>query len=819
MTANNGTLYNYECSDGLILPIVNEFTWAKEARATLYFFGLLYCFLGISIIADIFMCSIEKIISKTRKIYMASATENEPEVIEVRIWSDTVANLTLMALGSSAPEILLSCIEIVGNKFEAGELGPGTIVGSAAFNLLCIVAICIISVPKGEVRTVKYMKVFACTTFFSFLAYIWLLVILVGSWSPDQVEIWEAAVTFAFFPLMVLLSWAAERNFFREAPADKQIELGRFKPADKFSRDIQYFKDGELNKDALVSFVREVKKMNPKISDEDAAVLAAQKLVDSQHHSRLWYRIGATRSIAGGRKTTPNMSMKLQQVYTTLNEHPDAPTLGEVKVVDTTENAVIEFHAATAHVMENVGKFDVTVVRSGLTDTEVRCRIETIDGTATVNEDYIGINEILTFQPGEIEKQVTVEIINDNQWEPDEEFFLKVSLLPEDKEPVGVEIGRISIMEITILNDDEPGNVQFSKRGYLVNESIGKASIPVIRKNGADGEISVKWKTIDRSALSGKDYEGGEGMLIFKHTETERILEIPITNDFCPEKDEHFEIELFDPTGGARIGRINRTAVTIISDDNFNTVISRLMNLTNANIHAVEIQRQTWGEQIKEALTVNGGDVENATNMDYVMHFLTFFWKVLFSLVPPTGMLGGWPCFFVSLGVTGVVTAIVGDLASIFGCLVGLRDSVTAISFVALGTSLPDTFASRTAAIKETYADMAIGNITGSNSVNVFLGLGLPWLIASIYHAVASEDGTFKVERGALAFSVAMYTGCAIVCVSLLVARRYLKVFGNGELGGPTVPRYASGIFVFMLWILYLVMSSLQAYGHLPGMG
>ena len=50
--------------------------------------------------------------------------------------------------------------------------------------------------------------------------------------------------------------------------------------------------------------------------------------------------------------------------------------------------------------------------------------------------------------------QVTVQIINDNQWEPDEEFFLKVSLLPEDREPVGVEIGRISIMEITILNDD-----------------------------------------------------------------------------------------------------------------------------------------------------------------------------------------------------------------------------------------------------------------------------------------------------------------------------------------------------------------------------
>lgn len=53
--------------------------------------------------------------------------------------------------------------------------------------------------------------------------------------------------------------------------------------------------------------------------------------------------------------------------------------------------------------------------------------------------------------------------------------------------------------------------------------------------------------------------------------------------------------------------------------------------------------------------------------------------------------------------------------------------------FVALGTSLPDTFASRIAAKSERTADNAIGNVTGSNSVNVFLGLGLPWVIASIY--------------------------------------------------------------------------------------
>jgi len=50
-----------------------------------------------------------------------------------------------------------------------------------------------------------------------------------------------------------------------------------------------------------------------------------------------------------------------------------------------------------------------------------------------------------------------------------------------------------------------------------------------------------------------------------------------------------------------------------------------------------------------------------------------------------------------------------------------------------MGTSLPDTFASRIAAQKEKTADNAIGNVTGSNSVNVFLGLGLPWALASCY--------------------------------------------------------------------------------------
>ena len=96
-------------------------------RAVLYFIFLLYLFLGIAIIADIFMSSIETITSRKRKIrYPDPGEKDKYLIVEVRLWNDTVANLTLMALGSSSPEILLSIIEIIGNRFEAGDLGPGT---------------------------------------------------------------------------------------------------------------------------------------------------------------------------------------------------------------------------------------------------------------------------------------------------------------------------------------------------------------------------------------------------------------------------------------------------------------------------------------------------------------------------------------------------------------------------------------------------------------------------------------------------------------------------------------------------------------------
>lgn len=203
-----------KCKPGLILPIwrpiENLTNGDRFARGLVYFLAMCYLFLGVSIVSDKFMAAIEKITAIEKEVSVRRPDGTRQKIV-VRVWNETVANLTLMALGTSAPEILLSIIEVFTNNFEAGELGPGTIVGSAAYNLFAIMAICIVVIPKGEVRRIKHLRVFFVTATWSIFAYIWLYLIL-AVFSPGVIAIWEGLITFLCFPLIVWMAYVADRR-------------------------------------------------------------------------------------------------------------------------------------------------------------------------------------------------------------------------------------------------------------------------------------------------------------------------------------------------------------------------------------------------------------------------------------------------------------------------------------------------------------------------------------------------------------------------------------------------------------------------------
>lgn len=181
---------------------------ATRTLGIFYFIFLFWLFLGISVIADIFMEAIEVITSTTKDVQVID-NNGKYHVYQVPIWNPTIANLTLMALGSSAPEILLSVIESLKNLgLKAGELGPGSIVGSGAFNLLVITGVSIISVD--EPKKIYDLGVYSCTAVFSVFAYAWMYIVLEVI-SKGVVDLTEAWLTFFFFFLLVGMAFGFDK--------------------------------------------------------------------------------------------------------------------------------------------------------------------------------------------------------------------------------------------------------------------------------------------------------------------------------------------------------------------------------------------------------------------------------------------------------------------------------------------------------------------------------------------------------------------------------------------------------------------------------
>ncbi|XP_023377900.1 sodium/calcium exchanger 2 [Pteropus vampyrus] len=812
------------CQPGVLLPVWepdDPSLGDKAARAVVYFVAMVYMFLGVSIIADRFMASIEVITSKEKEITITKAN-GETSVGTVRIWNETVSNLTLMALGSSAPEILLSVIEVCGHNFQAGELGPGTIVGSAAFNMFVVIAVCIYVIPAGESRKIKHLRVFFVTASWSIFAYVWLYLIL-AVFSPGVVQVWEALLTLVFFPVCVVFAWMADKRllFYKyvykryrtdprsgiiigaEGDPPKSIELdgtfvgaeapgevGGLGPGPSEAREL------DASRREVIQILKDLKQKHPDKDLEQLVGIANYYALLHQQKSRAFYRIQATRLMTGaGNECLPSTHCV-----------PDAFSEG--------------------------------------LDTER-------EGT-------------LVFKPGETQKELRIGIIDDDIFEEDEHFFVRLlNLRVGDAQGMfepdggGRPKGRLVaplLATVTILDDDHAGIFSFQDRLLHVSECMGTVDVRVVRSSGARGTVRLPYRTVDGTARGGGvHYEDACGELEFGDDETMKTLQVKIVDDEEYEKKDNFFIELGQPQwlkrgisalllnqgdgdrkltaeeeearriaemGKPVLGENCRLEVIIEESYDFKNTVDKLIKKTNL---ALVIGTHSWREQFLEAITVSAGDEEEEEDgsreerlpscFDYVMHFLTVFWKVLFACVPPTEYCHGWACFGVCILVIGLLTALIGDLASHFGCTVGLKDSVNAVVFVALGTSIPDTFASKVAALQDQCADASIGNVTGSNAVNVFLGLGVAWSVAAVYWAVQGRP--FEVRTGTLAFSVTLFTVFAFVGIAVLLYRRRPHI--GGELGGPRGPKLATTALFLGLWFLYILFASLEAYCHIRG--
>jgi len=881
------------CEDGLLIPIWPGFESMslgdRFGRGLLYITLMVYLFIGVAIASDKFMESIEMITAQEKEVSVKDPRTGKTQVVVVKVWNETVANLTLMALGSSAPEIMLSVIEIWAKNFRAGDLGPGTIVGSAAFNLFMIIGLCMYVIPDDEVRKIKHLRVFFITATWSIFAYIWLYFIL-GATSYGVVESWEGILTFLFFPATVWTAFVADRRMFCYKYFDKknkgvivQSEKGdienraqeKFKEFEDLEDMDPALAEFEKNRRAYIQAMKRIRLEDPNISLIDLETRAREEVMSSGPKSRAYYRAQATRKMAGKEDAKKAFSKQLaaEAEAERAAEEEAARKAAEAEVKKDDGVCRIFFDPPHYTVMESVGTFEVTVVREGgdMSQT-IQVDYKTEDGTASHEGDYIEAIGTLTFGPNETQKHVTLEVLDDDVFEEDEHFYIRISNLRRKdgkafKEievtddngkrsmQASTQMGTPHMATIMILDDDHGGIFGFEDSEAEIVESVGMYECKVQRISGARGKVAIPYNTEDGTAKDGEHYEAQEGELIFCNEETEKTIEIPITDEESYEKSLIMYVVIGEPRqiaegkegegidysildaknpedlteeekiallGRPCLGNNTKLQIRIRESKEFKSSVDKLMAKTN---NSLMVGSSSWLEQFTSAFEVQADDDEEGEEGeegeekmpscgDYIMHFLTLPWKLIFALIPPTGIFNGYPTFVISIAFVGLCTAVIGDVAGHLGCFINLKDCVNAIAFVALGTSVPDTFASKTSAIEDDTADNSVGNVTGSNAVNVFLGIGIAWTMAAIYWEAKGEQ--FVVPVGSLGFSVTVFCIEATCAVLILLARRHPAV--GGELGGPKLFKtISSGLFVFF-WVFYVMISAMEAYGVIePG--
>ena len=104
-----------------------------------------------------------------------------------------------MAAGGSAPELFTSLI----GTFRESEIGFGTIVGSATFNILFVIGMC--SLMAKEVLTLTWWPLFRDSFYYTIGLVV--LAVFSGIHTPNIIEMWEAIVLFIMYIGYILLMW------------------------------------------------------------------------------------------------------------------------------------------------------------------------------------------------------------------------------------------------------------------------------------------------------------------------------------------------------------------------------------------------------------------------------------------------------------------------------------------------------------------------------------------------------------------------------------------------------------------------------------
>ena len=226
---------------------------------------------------------------------------------------------------------------------------------------------------------------------------------------------------------------------------------------------------------------------------------------------------------------------------------------GTATVIDDDVSPVLRIVAAEG--VEG-GPIDFAVTLSGSSGQRVTVDYATSDGTAFTPQDYEAASGTLEFEPGVLERTITVRSIDDDLHEPTETMTATLSSASGANIAISGAEGLILDNDAPTLSIDDAGGFEGDALEFVVTVA-GPTSLPV----------SVRYATADGTALAGADYVFGSGTLAFDAGVTTRTVTVTTLQDDLEEQDEAFAVTLSAPTNAALAGGRETAAGSIWDDD------------------------------------------------------------------------------------------------------------------------------------------------------------------------------------------------------------------------------------------------------------
>ncbi|MCB0494821.1 MAG: calcium/sodium antiporter [Cyclobacteriaceae bacterium] len=149
--------------------------------------------------------------------------------------------------------------------------------------------------------------------------------------------------------------------------------------------------------------------------------------------------------------------------------------------------------------------------------------------------------------------------------------------------------------------------------------------------------------------------------------------------------------------------------------------------------------------------------------------------------------------FGISIGLIAVLCWVLVESAIGVSRILDIPEVVIALTVLAVGTSVPDMISSVIVA-RQGRAGMAVSNAVGSNIFDIFIGLGLPWLLKTLISGKALE---FNIVG--LNISVGLLFGSVLLILFFLMWKKWRLT--------PSL-----GIFLILLYILYVIWEIFRVY-------